>query len=641
MRYSFILVITTLLLNATVATAQSASPIDSLEVYLRTHSPTDSVYVRAMDKVIIEYVFKKADYSRADSLSRQMADVASRIGFWTGLVGAYRNRAIIAQLKADNKQLLLFSQKTLEVAEQHALPPKTIYGSLCNLAVAYDKSGQPEQVLQTALRAIRYQEQHHITPRFPIPHRLIGGALATMGRLQQAIPYYKEAGVIFRELGDKRGIAIFEYQLGDFYRDLKQPAEALRHHRQALALGEALQYELLQFDGLNGIANDLVALNRPAEGFAPARRALAIVQKQKNKLGICTAYTTLGDLYRGQKQYEQAASYFKQAIELANTNGYKDELKKASQHLADLYGEQKDFQQAYVYQLQKNNLVDSAAQVNTNAEVQRLIARYQADKKEAQIRLLQQEKRIQQEEAARSRWQRNALVLGAGLLLLLGVAIGAWLLNRAKVQRLEEALTLRKQIAHDLHDEVGSTLSSISLLSGHTNMLLSQNKPETAQRMVQKIYTDARQILESIDEIIWTINPGNDSLHRVAMRLQEYAQPLMESKNIRFSSDISPRLADVPVPMDIRRNLYLIGKEAINNLIKYSEATEATIRFDHVDGKLAVQIDDNGQGFDPSKPSVRTGQASMQQRAQAMGGTLNVQSAPGKGTQLRLEVSPA
>ena len=216
------------------------------------------------------------------------------------------------------------------------------------------------------------------------------------------------------------------------------------------------------------------------------------------------------------------------------------------------------------------------------------------------------------------------------------MAVSAWLLNRARLRRLQEAQNLRQQIAHDLHDEVGSTLSSISLLSGMVNDLIARNRPESVERAIQKINTDARQILQPVDEIIWTINPGNDSLHRIALRLQEYAQPLMESKGIQFSFAVDPALGLLPVSMEVRRNLYLIGKEAINNLVKYSEATQATVRFSYVHKQLRVLIEDNGRGFDPAQPSLRTGQVSMQQRAKAMGGKLNVRSAPGEGTTLEL-----
>lgn len=614
---------------------QAQAP-DSLITYLKTHAPTDTTYIRVMDQAVFNLIYRKADYPRADSLSRQMADAATRLGYWSGLVAAYRNRASTNYMAGTYDQALVYFQKTVDAVEQHNLPPVMLYKALGNLASGHEKLGHDEQVLQMALRAIAIQEKYHIKPRMPVPHRLIGGTLAKMGKKQQAIPYYQEAGVIFREMGDPRGIAIFENQLGDFYMDLGQPKSALPHFQKSLAMSRQMNFDLLRADVLDGMAQAMNTLNRPDEGLTYARQALDIAVRQQNQLGITTAYNTIGALYQTKQDFSQAETYLRKAIDVADKYNFKNELKKSSQQLANLLGQQNKYQQAYAFQLRKNNLTDSATLVRTNAEIERLLIQYETEKKEAHIQLLQKEKQLDQEEADQARWQRNALLMGAILMILLGMAIGAWLLNRARVQRLQEAIQLRQQIAHDLHDEVGSTLSSISLLSGHTDKLLSENRPETAQKMVQKIYIDARQILESIDEIIWTINPGNDSLQRIVLRLQEYALPLMESKQIAFNFYVDPALDQLPVSMEVRRNLYLIGKEAINNLIKYSEATRATLRFERQNSQFKVVIEDNGRGFDADQLSSRTGQQSMQQRALAMGGKLTVRSVPGQGTTLEL-----
>jgi signal transduction histidine kinase len=621
---------------------------DSLTNYLITHPPTDTTYVRAMDPVIINLIYKKAEYARADSMSRQMIDLATRLRDWNGVVRGYRNKSILHIMSANYEQSIASSKKALEVAEQHAMPPVIVSGLLSNLAAGYDRQGNAPMVIQTALQAIQLQEKHDFRPRSPVVYRLVGGALVKMGKAQQALPYYQKAGALFRELGDPRGIAIFENQLGELYNTLKQPQQAIPHFQASMKLADQLKFDLLRFDAFDGLAKAMSGLNKPAEGLNYAQQALQIAEKQQNKLAICTVYGTIATLHQTQKTYPQAEAYLKKAMTLADDNNFTDERKKLTQQLADLYGVQNKYQLAYTFQLEKNRQVDSAVAIRTNAELQRMVAQYETEKKEARIRLLQQEKQLlqqekllEQETAGQVRWQRNAGLIGGVLLLLLGGAVSAWLLNRAKVQRLEESQRLRQQIAHDLHDEVGSTLSSISLLSGHTDKLLSENRPETAQRMVQKIYTDARQILESIDEIIWTINPGNDSLQRIVMRLQEYSQPLMESKQIAFTFSVDPALEQLPVSMEVRRNLYLIGKEAINNLIKYAEATQATIRFDRRGNQVAVRIEDNGRGFDTNQLSGRTGQQSMQQRATAMGGTLTVYSVPGQGTTLELTTGMA
>jgi two-component system, NarL family, sensor histidine kinase UhpB len=367
---------------------------------------------------------------------------------------------------------------------------------------------------------------------------------------------------------------------------------------------------------------------------AYARQSLQLAQKLQFKHNIAASHYVLAKIYQSRKQYAVAETEMLKASTLAQEAGGLNNYELYTEGLAELAALQGKYRQAYAYQRQHETLRDSVMSEEQKTRTDELVARYENDKKEAQIKLLRQETQLRQQETDRTR----LLLAGAVLLLLLLSMTAAWLLNRARLRRLEEAQQLRKQIAQDLHDEVGSTLSSISLLSGHTDTLLTQNRPETAQKMVQKIYSDARQILESIDEIIWTINPGNDSLQRIALRLQEYAQPLMESKNIRFSFQIDPTLEGLSISMEVRRNLYLIGKEAINNLVKYAQATEATVRFDRKDNRLQVLIEDNGRGFVEENNSTRTGQQSMKDRAEAMGGSLEVRSAPERGTRLQLVV---
>jgi two-component system sensor histidine kinase UhpB len=430
------------------------------------------------------------------------------------------------------------------------------------------------------LRSLRLQEQYNVQPRIATTYGGIGNAYRDLNKPREALSYYQQALVLMHVEKNTSGMAIIENSIGICYDGLERYDKSLTYYKLALKHATEIQFALLQADILVNIGLALKLAKRPQEGLPFVERSLAIAQKQQNKEGMSTAYFNLGQIYEELKQYTPAEKHLKKALDLATESGNKKKIADYTQGLADLYGGMKNFQQAYVFQLEKNKQIDSTTAVRISAEAQRLVAQYKAEKKEQQIKLLHQQAQLREKELTNKRLQTNGLLIGGVLLLLLGAAVSAWLQNRARLRRLEEAQRLRKQIAHDLHDEVGSTLSSISLLSGMVNSLIAQKRPESVERAVQKINSDARQILEAMDEIIWTINPGNDSLQRIALRQQEYAQPLMESKNIRFSFVTDPALYAVPVSMEVRRSLYLIGKEAINNLIKYSEATEDTVRFE-------------------------------------------------------------
>ncbi len=211
------------------------------------------------------------------------------------------------------------------------------------------------------------------------------------------------------------------------------------------------------------------------------------------------------------------------------------------------------------------------------------------------------------------------------------------LIYRYRINQILKIQNIRNKIASDLHDEVGSTLSSISIMS---DILQSQlNDTSRSDQMIQKIGENAHSTLESMDDIIWSVNPSNDKFQNIALRLREYAIPLLEMKNIQFSFITPSEMNAITIPMEIRRNIYLIAKEGINNLIKYSDCTEVFIEFSMQHSILNLIIRDNGKGFDLSsvKPH-RNGIESMKNRAHLIKGDFSISSEIGKGTIISFSV---
>lgn len=617
--------------------AKVPNTIDSLLVFLKTYPKQDSVYNRALNRLSRKYIYEKANYRGADSLAKLSEALAKKIGWGPGLVTAYINQATVPYLQDNPQQAVFFFKKALAAAEAARLEQDVIanYG---NLAVAYEKLEQWDTAMDYAMRGIKHQESHRFKTRFANLYETVGSALKRMKRPKEALPYYQEAIKINQENKNDRGLAISYNVTGNIYDDLGQLQTALSYYKKSLQIAEAIEFELLQADALDNIGRMYDALGKPKEALPYFEKCLRIGQKQHNQETTATALNSLGNVYRHLAKAKEAEEYLKLAVEVAQKERFNEDLKQYTQDLADFYQENKQYKLAYEQQLSLNRLRDSVQSSVQNKEVKELIARYETEKKEQQIRLLNQEAQLKEQSLNEAK-QREWLYWGVGLALLLLMGFGwSWLQSRNQLRRLEENQALRKKIAQDLHDEVGSTLSSISLLSGLTDKLLDEQRPESAQRMVKKIYQDARTILDSIDEIIWTINPSNDTLRRIAFRLQEYAQPLMESKNIEFSVEIQPDIDELSISMEVRRNLYLIGKEAINNLIKHSEAQTAKLKFERQNKTIRISISDNGKGFDLSVPSSRNGQQSMKQRASAIGGTLQVLTSPGEGTQLELMV---
>jgi len=194
---------------------------------------------------------------------------------------------------------------------------------------------------------------------------------------------------------------------------------------------------------------------------------------------------------------------------------------------------------------------------------------------------------------------------------------------------------IRNKIAQDLHDDIGSTLSSISILS---DLALKEKNIEQSNEVVSEIKNNSINLMEKMDDIVWSINPKNDSLENLLLRIKRFGIQLFEAKEIDYTIEFDEHIAQMKLPMDYRQHIYLILKEAINNLVKYSRATKAEIRVSCNNKTLELFVMDNGKGFVPQQSIAGNGILSMKSRAQLMNAELIIHAELNKGTEIVLKV---
>lgn len=235
-------------------------------------------------------------------------------------------------------------------------------------------------------------------------------------------------------------------------------------------------------------------------------------------------------------------------------------------------------------------------------------------------------------------WFRIAAT--AGLLLMI------YGLYRHRVNRLLEVERMRTRIATDLHDDIGTSLSSIAISSDVARQTIEQN-PAEARVLLEAVSGTARTLVDAMNDIVWAIKPENDLLDNLVLRMQEFAIRLLESRGIdvRFQKPPEVDVGRLQLPLDVRRNIYLIFKEMVNNVAKHACCTGTDIRIElhrhseHRRGQvLLIEVKDNGEGFDLRAPTRGNGLQNMQRRAAAINASLTVVSQPGNGTSAQLRV---
>ena len=220
-------------------------------------------------------------------------------------------------------------------------------------------------------------------------------------------------------------------------------------------------------------------------------------------------------------------------------------------------------------------------------------------------------------------------------ILLLFFVIGIfYTFYRFRLKQLMQTELVRSEISKNLHDEVGSNLTNISLSSLLAQKQL-QNK-DALTKLLQRIYEDSQTVSEAMREIVWSINPKIDTLGEALPRMLRYASDLLEANSIELHAEIAPEAEQLKLNMKERHDVYLIFKEAINNIAKHSNAKNTQVKIYLVNNKFAMKINDDGKGFDVNASFINNGLKNMKERAQLHKWNLQLQSQNNRGTTILL-----
>ncbi|MFC4262746.1 ATP-binding protein [Ferruginibacter yonginensis] len=220
------------------------------------------------------------------------------------------------------------------------------------------------------------------------------------------------------------------------------------------------------------------------------------------------------------------------------------------------------------------------------------------------------------------------------LLAAIGIAIG-WALFKFRLNQLRRINQFRANISQDLHDDVGATLSSINILS--TMLSESTTLADKPKTYVQKINTDVQQLQLKLDEIIWSLKKEENSIQQIFNKLINYGTYIFDAKNINFTHQLPNDAATIFVPNQHKRSIYLLVKEALNNIAKHSQAQHAALLFTHTNKQLSIVIKDDGKGINQANIDKRNGIKGMHQRATEIGAQVFIDSSS-KGTTITLQI---
>jgi signal transduction histidine kinase len=399
-----------------------------------------------------------------------------------------------------------------------------------------------------------------------------------------------------------------------------------------------IQYELKNYDAA------LPYLNKSLISF----------KTKGNKAEAAELWNALGKVYFLKNNLDSALHCYMKAKELAEPTGHSNYTRIAYEGLSEVYGEKKDFENAYDY-LRKyltaqNKFLDS---LNIR-KVTELNAKYESVSRQRKIDLLEKDKEIQHAKSEQEKIIRYSLIAGSFFLVLF-LAITYYRYKQRKLlseklsaslselkqtqqqlietEKLREQEKIRLRISRDIHDEIGSSLTKIALLSEMaTEEVLV--KPAETKETLHNIADYSRSVNSSLSEIVWAVNPQQDTLHRLLAFMRSYTHTFLKDTGINFKIDFPETTADQLLHPDLKRNVFLVLKESLNNAVKYSKAKNILIYFIMKEKQFELSVKDDGIGLNGEKSFSGNGLNNMKFRMEQSNCEFKIISSPGKGCEI-------
>jgi len=541
----------------------------------------------------------------------------------------YQTTGLFYKNLGQYNQALPFMLKALKLNEgeneNHA-------GQLLNVGNTYFNLGDLKNAARFHLRSLEMFEKLNNKRGQSFCLNSLGNDFFKLNQFDQAAPYFHRSVKLKQELQDKRGLISSWTGLGDVYKEKGQFQLSEKYYTQALTASKEMKLLLEEARTYNQLGLLYKKMNDIPRALESLSTALQLSKQGGDSAMITTISSTLTVLkFKAQNEKETESQLLANLGTHINLGDRSEEATGYS-NLAQYYASIKKFDKAYYYLEKYKKVQDSLSGSSIILQIKELESQFEKEKKEKEIALLKKDQELQKAELSRQRANTSIIVIA----LISVIVISILLINRYRVlnrtRRLVEMERMRNTIARDLHDDIGSTLSSINIIS---QMALKDANGSTSH--FQRIAQHSSSMMESMSDIVWSINPNNDSLEQVISKMKEFAAEILDPLDIAYTFTGEENLQAIKLDVSTRKNLFLIFKETINNAAKYSSANAINIQFKKAKTHVELSIQDNGKGFDVLSTSLGNGLRNMQERAENLRGKLTLKSSH-EGTEVSLSV---
>jgi signal transduction histidine kinase len=451
----------------------------------------------------------------------------------------------------------------------------------------------------------------------------MGTQLIRSNYFQLALETYAKAIELSNGIKDSEGVSWAYLNLGDFYKN---------------------QGNLFKEKGI--LSEAKVNFGKSLDFYL---KALKIISLLKFPHGIATYNSRVGSAYLKLENPQEAEQYLLAAAKGFKTLGFKEGAKEAYEMLAEANLKKGDYKKTFEFYKNFSTLKDSLFNEEVTKQLAEISFKYETEKKEKENVKLKLDNQAKEADVIKKtnevRRQRDYKRIFFLAVLALCIIIYLMVRNRRikikankilqRAELLKQQTEIRQNISNDLHDEIGSDLTKITILCTQGQTDLKKQIPISSS-LLDEISSKSQELGVNLDDLVWTTDPDNDNFSNLLSRIRTHIHKFLENSTIQSTINLPDNVSSFPISPETNRNIYLILKEGLNNVIKHSQAQNIEIKFLIDDDKtFSLEIRDDGRGFDTDNISIRNGRRIMNKRVSSIKeGDLKLKSEIGIGTTL-------
>ena len=623
--------------------------IDSLKQVILSN-PSDSLKTKVYSDLC--WYYRGISRDSAFVYGNMALELSKQMGNATGEAQAYNDIGILYYDLAEYSKSMDYYRKSLRIRSRmkDSMGVAALYNKL---GLVHQNMFKMDSAIFYATKALKIYEEKNRIRYVAIIKNNVANIYKGLKQYKKALNAHIDIAEINKANNDYRGLTRSYNNIANAYILLKDTTNSMAFYKKSMSLAETHNYKKELAALYNNYAGILQGKGMYKEAISHTLKSLNLRKELKDKYGIASSSLHLAGLYLDIKDFKKAENHLYLGLTLSEESSTNELRLDAYDKLASYYAFRKNADSVIYYKELSNKLKDTVFSQQVIKEVAEVQEKYNAAEREKEI--FAQRADLAEKELAIN--NKNNQLIGLCALVLVIAILGYLLVNQQKLKnaqiqkenelknaliRIESQNRLQEQrlrISRDLHDNIGSQLTFI--ISSIDNLQYGvKTKNDKLTNKLKSISEFTKETIYELRDTIWAMNKSEISLEDLQARISNFVDKAKEtSQTIYFAFNIDEALTnDVDFTSVKGMNIYRIIQEAINNAIKYAEASEIQISIQKESEGIEILVSDNGKGFDINNVDMGNGIRNMEKRASDIDAFIDIHTEINKGTSVVLRV---